>query len=156
MLECPEIPLRSALIESLDESTLFVEEDSYGIEDEPHITLLYGIHDNELKIEKIYEFLKSLKQIPLTLNKISSFNNDRFDVLKFEVELSKELKAYRKRAELILPNTQTYPDYNPHMTIAYMQPKSSIKFHQILDPIQIYPTGLKYSRPDGSSFTIKY
>lgn len=97
------------------------EDPGYGIEDEPHITILYGIHHDEITTDELKTKINQIKNINLTINKVSSFdNNDDYSVIKFDIE-SDDLVKYNKMFKK-LPHTSTFPNYHPHMTIAYVKP----------------------------------
>ncbi len=88
-------------------------ETGYGKEKEPHVTILYGLH-TDIPDEDIENEINKIKTPKLSLGKLSSFTNPKFDVLKFDVEssdLHKYNKIFRK-----LPHTNDYPDYHPHCT----------------------------------------
>lgn len=93
--------------------------DSYGREDEIHITILYGLHDeNPKKLKEVLKMSK-LKSITIELSNISMFESDKYNVLKVDVN-SKDLhylnELIRKNSEY----TNTFKDYHPHCTIAYV------------------------------------
>ena len=89
---------------------------------EPHLTLLFGLHDTLTK--HIDNFVQHVDPFKIKLNGISSFENDEYDVLKIDVELNNTLKKYREIA-LTFPHTSKYSTYNPHITICYMQKGTS-------------------------------
>jgi len=96
-------------------------DNSYGYNKNPHITILYGIHEDETDKDKIIEDIKTtLEPIETKIKEISIFENDEYDVVKFDIPVTKQLKKYRKHF-LKYPNTQTFPDFHPHMTIAYVK-----------------------------------
>lgn len=94
-----------------------------GIETNPHVTVLYGLHpETEIMIGPV---ATAESPIAIQLGKCSVFEGsptkeDSHDVVKIEVisqglhNLHEELKK--------LPHTSTYPDYKPHVTIAYVKP----------------------------------
>ena len=101
-------------IESLDEENIAEE----GKEDNPHVTVLYGLHTNDA--EEVKDFLKDSKPFEITLGKISKFRkSDEFDVLKVDIESEEIRDLNRKLKEL--PHTSTHPRFNPHLTLAYVK-----------------------------------
>lgn len=138
----------------INKDDLYTKEDdsSYGLEDEPHVTLLYGLHE-EVKDSDIKERVDKISKISMDFKKISTFNNDDFSVLKFDVT-SKDLNKYNKTfAEL--PHTNSY-DYHPHATIAYIKPDTKDEYLKDLnDFIKNNDLGFEvdkivYSKTDGS------
>lgn len=83
-----------------------------------HITLLYGVHE-DVKDSEVEEILKDVAPIEVTLKKISAFENEDVDVLKFDVE-GKELNQWNKKLKK-LPHTNKYKEFHPHLTIAYLK-----------------------------------
>jgi len=143
------------LLSTIDDEDVYIEEGdkSFGKEDEPHITLLYGLHD-DIPDEEIKEISNKMSKCEINLKKISIFENDKFDVLKFDIidksksELSKMNKEYAK-----LPHTTDYPDYHPHATIAYIKKGEGKKYCKTLTGGDIIITKcdtIKYSKADGS------
>lgn len=96
------------------------DNDKFGLEKENHITLLYGLH-KEVESKEVKSIIDSFTfPANIVLNKISLFDIDeRYDVLKFDVGKSFVSKVNKKLCEL--PFTNEYPDYQPHMTIAYLK-----------------------------------
>lgn len=99
-----------------------VEGENYGIQDNPHLTLLYGLKPNITKeqVEQVLEKSVDGEKIEIQIENIGLFENDNFDVVKFNVKKTEQLqKLFDSLSEL--PNENTFPDYNPHMTIAYVK-----------------------------------
>ncbi len=96
-----------------------------GIEDEPHITLLYGL-DKDIETEDVKDALSKIKFGDVKLKKVSMFENEKFDVVKFDVEGEGLQEAFRSLSKL--PNTNKYPDYKPHVTIAYVESGKGQKY----------------------------
>jgi 2'-5' RNA ligase len=107
----------------IDKNDLYeVEEENYGIQDNPHLTLLYGLKPNITKeqVEQVLEKSVDGEKIEIEIENIGLFENDNFDVVKFNVKKTEQLqKLFDSLSEL--PNENTFPDYNPHMTIAYVK-----------------------------------
>lgn len=101
----------------------------YGIETEPHTTILYGFHD-EVTSEDCFNLFKEnmpVKPIKIGIKGISYFTgNPNFDVVKFDVE-SPELTELNEIMKA-LPHTSSFPDYHPHITIAYVKPGEGQKY----------------------------
>jgi hypothetical protein len=99
-----------------------VEGENYGIQDNPHLTLLYGLKSNITKeqVEQVLEKAIDGGKIDIDIENIGLFENDNFDVVKFNIKKTEQLqKLFDSLSEL--PNENTFPDYNPHMTIAYVK-----------------------------------
>lgn len=106
-----------------------------GRETEPHITVKYGLHGNEP--QKVRALLADQPPITVTLGKTSIFPADEkatqrggadvSDVVKVDVD-SPELHALNKKIADALPHTDTFPEYKPHATVAYVKPGLGKRF----------------------------
>jgi len=145
-----DAPIIKEIQESIDPKDLYEEEGdrSFGLEDEHHTTLLYGIHDNEVDENEVMTISAQIIP-PLVLTNASAFENEKYDVLKFDVnceklhEINKELRK--------LPHTNGFPDYHPHATIAYLQPGTAKKYVEKYKDIKetVTPKEIVYSKPSG-------
>ncbi len=92
---------------------------SMGREDEIHVTVLYGIKgDSPKKIEKR---LRGLKPFEVRLGLITAFRDgDDNDVVKIDAEAPELQKAHYLLDDKI-ENDNSYPTYQPHITVAYMK-----------------------------------
>lgn len=91
-----------------------------GLEWEPHITVLHGIHDQYA--DQIQTVAKGFGPVAVRLGMCSVFPatpEKPYDVLKIEVD-SPDVMALN-RALAVIPHTESYP-FNPHITIAYLKP----------------------------------
>ena len=61
------------------------EDRTYGFEDSPHCTLLYGLH-KEVPLEKIESVIKETVFSKCKLYNLSKFDNPKYDVLKCDVK----------------------------------------------------------------------
>jgi hypothetical protein len=122
----------------------------YGFETEPHVTVLYGLHE-DIPLKDIEKVLKEMKQPKLKMQKVSSFNNPEFGVLKFDVE-SDDL--HKENAKLTkFPHTTSYPDYHPHATIAYIKPDKIGEYvdkFKDIKPVDVIVEKIVYSMADGT------
>lgn len=139
----------------IDKEDLYEEEDdsSYGLENEPHATLLYGLHE-DVKDDEIKDKVGKISSLDFDLGNISSFNNEKFDVVKFDIE-SKDFNKYNKDLGK-LPHTNSYKDYHAHTTIAYVKSGKAEKYIPLLkkfikDNVLEFSTDkIVYSKVDGS------
>jgi hypothetical protein len=106
---------------------LYVEgNNSKGREDDIHITLLYGIIDENPV--KTAEVIGKIKPFEVRLGLINAFKDKKeYDVLKIEVESGDLEKLHYDLAKKI-KNENSFPTYNPHVTIAYVKKNSMNKF----------------------------
>ena len=141
-----DFPAMDILHQKIDEQDL--DPNEKGLEDEPHVTLLYGIHSNDVTDEEVKEATRGIAG-PIRLHSIGLFQND-FDVLKFEAE-NPTLHGCNFNLRQ-LPHTTSYPDYKPHATIAYLKKGQGQKYIERLSDAShtVTPTHLIYSKPDGS------
>jgi hypothetical protein len=110
------------------------EDDSYGLEEDPHVTILYGIHEDEVDNEVVLSVMEeNMVPVSVEIDEIDIFENDDYDVVKYNVPKVDELMKMRKLFEDTFPNTQTFPDYNPHVTIAYVKPGKGKKYKRKLE-----------------------
>jgi hypothetical protein len=76
-------------------------------------------------------------------------------VLKFDIkgdnihETNKDLQQY--------PFTSNFPDYHPHMTIAYLKPGTGKRYAKMLKEFEydLIPQYVVYSKPNGDKDKIK-
>jgi 2'-5' RNA ligase len=121
---------------------------SFGFETEPHCTLLYGLHEG-VTTEDVEKVLDKYTYYTCKAHNASLFENPEYDVLKFDIkgdnlhETNADLQQY--------PFTSNFPDYHPHMTIAYLKPGSGKRYVQMLKGVEfdLAPQYAVYSKPNG-------
>ena len=140
-----DAPGFSALQERIDPADLHQN----GLESEPHVTLLYGLHSNEINDEEVMKVCET-DYPPISLHNVSLFENDDFDVLKFDATSGVLTEVNRKLTKL--PHTTNFPDYHAHATIAYLKPGTGRKYVSEFggETIESTPAKIVYSKPDGS------
>jgi len=128
-------------------------EPGYGIEDEPHVTVLYGLNNN-ITSEEVFELIKknkNLSPIKLSTNKISIFENEDFDVVKFDIDSDRMIELNKLLINK-LSYKSDYPDYHPHMTIAYVKKGCGKKYVKDFEKkYAFYSKYLVYSTDDGEN-----
>lgn len=144
--DCPEL---KKLHDLIDEKDLH----EYGFEKEQHVTLLYGIHSDEVSDEEVMDISLSFKYPQIRIHNLSLFQNEKFDVLKFDVDCDVLHKVNKELCKL--PHTTEYPNYKPHVTIAYLKPGLGKKYLNGSKDLYAKPIGIEYSLPDGSKINRK-
>lgn len=99
-----------------------------GRETDPHITVKYGLHGDNA--DELRTLLADEKPITVRLGKTSSFKGvegGTADAVIAEAD-SPDLHRLNKKIADALPHTDTYPDYKPHATIAYVKPGLGEKY----------------------------
>jgi 2'-5' RNA ligase len=144
------------VLKYIDPADIYDDETKdYGLEHNPHVTLLYGLK-NEISVNYLKDYLGYLtSNIEIKLVGISIFENDNYDVVKFTVE-SDDLKQINKKLNK-LPNKQTYPEYVPHITIAYVKPSQGKKYvKKLSNPTTIDANTFIYSDGDKNSKNLSW
>jgi len=110
----------------------------YGLEIESHVTLMFGLHLDEVDSKDVLKWFENIKQFKGKLTNISLFEHDEneYDVVKFDVECNKLFK-YRKEVEQKFNNTQTFDEYHPHATLAYVKKGTGKKYIKKLKDVEI-------------------
>ena len=99
-------------------------DDVLKFEKQPHITVRYGFTDDDPT--QAQQVIKDIGVVRAKLGKLSVFELPDAEVLKLEVD-SKDLHRAHKKLEL-LPHVDTHPNYQPHLTIAYLKPGTAHKY----------------------------
>lgn len=102
--------------EHITDDKLF-EAPFFGREDEPHVTTLYGIHTQS--IQGIKKIIEKKRTFFIRLGQISLFKNAFFDVVKIEC-FSPNLISLHNELKDLLTNSNPYPMFEPHITVAYV------------------------------------
>jgi len=139
----------------IDKRDVYTEtgDKTYGLEDKPHTTLLYGLHDDEITLDEVEAIYDKYTFYTVKAHNPSLFQNEKYDVLKFEVEgdnlheINSDFKEY--------PFTSDYPDYNPHLTIGYIKAGRGQKYVDLINKrgmneYWLAPQYGVYSQPDGT------
>lgn len=122
------IPNWNEIVEKIDPKDIYVDELNgvKGKEVEPHVTVLYGLHDS-IEDKELFKFLLNWNPISLEITGVSCFENQKNDVLKFDISCDK-LHEYHNSLKKNFDYTNNYPKFNPHITIAYLKKGAGTKY----------------------------
>lgn len=129
-----------------------------GKEDEVHVTIKYGIHTKD--VDAIREMLQDWPALKATLRNVSSFCNEDSVVLKLSVQ-SEDLVRLNAQIRKVLECTDTYPEYRPHITLAYLKKDESDPYYfrdyftDEFDGTEVLLDELIFTTPDGDKHTIR-
>lgn len=143
--------------DAIDPKDIYEEtgDKTFGLEDEPHITLLYGLHDDEIQVKDIKTTI-SKYVFPTIINaeKISCFYNEKYDVLKMDIhsKILQEINSALKE----FPYTTDFPKYKPHLTIGYLKKGLGKKYMETFKNVSVSfrPENVVYSKPSGEKIKI--
>lgn len=147
------IPEIKEMQSKIEEGELYEEEGdrTFGMEDEPHVTVLYGIHSDEVEDDKVLELVDKMDwKKPISIGKPSLFENEKYDVLKLEAKADWLNEANKKLCES-LPYSSDFPEYKAHVTIAYLKPGTGKKVVERIGDFstEAVPNKMVYSLPSG-------
>jgi 2'-5' RNA ligase len=121
------------LTRQINKSHLYNPDDGFGTEDDPHITVKYGLHEQDH--EKVFDILGKLDPIEVKLRtKVSLFENEKFDVIKIDI-VSEEIRALNKRVCRLFDYTDKFKDYHPHTTVAYVESGLGCRYLNLESPL---------------------
>ena len=121
----------------IDDNILYTDEtqkDSFGREKDMHVTVKYGLTQSYTK-EQMKHLLKNVVPFNIQVKGISVFENERFDVVKFDID-GKELRALNELFSK-LPNQDSHPKYKPHLTLGYVHKGMGKRF---IKPVSKFAT----------------
>ena len=154
--------LWAELLPPIDPDDLYInpKEGIYGYEDNPHVTILYGIHAGQVSTEQVTKAIKGSKrdEITIWLGQVSCFENElkNYEVLKFEV-VSPDLIQFYFHLKTTLPHTKLHPKYAPHATIAFLKKGCAAKYlhTQKRRLTKVVLTDAQYSDGKGNKIMVK-
>jgi len=106
----------------IDSSNLYYENGQFGLEQDSHITVCYGlVHESDYF--KLRRLIKNFGTIDVTYGGVSKFVSDNYDVIKIDI-ISEKLHELNSLIRNNFEVKTSFPDYQPHMTVAYVKPNS--------------------------------
>lgn len=135
----------------ITEDDIYVDpnDDSYGLEKEPHVTLLYGLHDG-INGEEIKRIIGEILFGRFRLYNPSIFKSKGYDVLKYDVMGDGLIEGYEQLKRF--PYTNEFPDYHPHLTVGYLREGRAQRYADALKGSEFVLSPKKgiFSKSDGS------
>lgn len=133
-----------------------------GRESEIHLTVKYGLHTDDW--QDVEDVVRGFGPVSVTLSDTSIFaaheNESQrggadFDVVKIDVEGDRLRQLNRLLADR-LPHTDSFPEYRPHVTLAYVMPGEGQKYVGMSDlrGTDCHFTTLVFSNQDGAEKVI--
>lgn len=113
-----------------------------GREMEPHVTVKYGLHTDDAN--DVRDAVYGEPPVAIQLGKCSIFERrdkssqrggSEWDVVKIEV-ISESIRDLNAKISERLTCTDTFPDYKPHITIAYVKPGLGEKYARTLNALE--------------------
>jgi 2'-5' RNA ligase len=142
----------------IPDSELYTDpnDDSYGREENPHITVKYGLHDEVP--DKVRELLANEPPATASLGKVSIFpgkGDTPYDVVKADVE-SPDLHRINKLISDNVKVTDTHPEYKPHVTLAYVKKGEGQKYvgNNSLEGQKLTFDGITFSSSNGETVNL--
>lgn len=137
----------------VDKEDLYSKE-GFGLEDEPHCTLLYGFLP-ECDPKEIMDMLKD-QEYPdeVELHNVSLFENEEYDVLKFDID-NKILRDINEVLRTEFPYENDYDEFHAHATVGYLKSGTGEKYVEKFknEKILAKPEKIVYSDPDKTKTT---
>jgi 2'-5' RNA ligase len=98
--------------------------DSSGFENDPHLTLIYGLKSDS-DLSKIKDCIEKVKLVnrKVKLDNVKVFENEN-DVMHYKInepKLFSLLKTCHNNLKNNIDSKITFPNYKPHVTIAYLK-----------------------------------
>lgn len=135
------------ILDFIPDEHLYIEENDYGKETDPHITVFYGLLNDD------YEALKSILEgfgsIAVETGTIQKFSSEKYDVIYIEC-VSPQLEDIHYFIRDHFDNANDKP-YKAHITLAYVQPGTCdfMIGNAIAEGTEIYFHKVKWCHKDG-------
>lgn len=136
------------------EADIYTSDDSHGQgvagETEAHVTLLYGLLENgNVWKDKVDAVLDGWSLPTIKIDHVGHFELGDKIAIVAHVEATPELIDGHERLTL-LPHVQTFSEYKPHLTLAYVKPDQAVAdkwvaaLDQVLAGAEVKTTGINY------------
>ncbi len=131
------------LLKLIDPEDVY-NENGLGLEKEPHTTALFGF-DKSVTLDQVKDITKNVSEVKIKLKTISHFSIPErdYDVVKIDVESEDLTNLHELCKEL--PHKLNFPDYHPHITLAYVVKGSGKKYNKEIKDIELSCDTLKFS-----------
>lgn len=132
------------------------ESNNFGLEFDPHCTILYGFDDIKIDVDELQSYVQGWLNENSFLVKVSSpsyFKNENYDVLKFGV-ISNDLETLNNNLKKLFEYENSFSNYIPHITIAYLKPGTAQKYLDLLPIPEFNNSKIVYSDSSKSHKTL--
>lgn len=138
------------ILDMINQEDIYDSEPGFGYEKKPHCTALFGFHKTA-SVSKIKELIKEKQSGPIELEvgNITHFETPDYDVVKFDVH-SPGMHKINKLMRDNFSYTNDYPNYEPHMTVAYVKKGNGKKYDSKNKKIKMQSNKFIYSPSEGS------
>ncbi len=118
-----------------------------GLEDDPHLTLRYGLHESDG--DAVLDAVSKLGTLTVLPGELRCFEGPDHDVLYVSVvNASDPSRWYDALAGF--PHTDTHSGYVPHVTVAYLKKGCGKEYvGRMMDPVPYCCPAVEYHGPDG-------
>ena len=104
------------------------------VEDEPHVTVLYGIHGAHGPTPQNFMIPDIYRKMPVLFERRITVFEGKTDVLKISVE-SAMLREFREYVKATFVWSESgFSEYNPHLTLAFVKGGTGKKYEGIRVP----------------------
>lgn len=145
-----DIPNWNQIISKIDTKDIYEPSPSYGIENDPHLTILYGLHQ-DVSDSDVVSIINKYKyqNFDIEIEGITNFKNKEFEVVKLGVKNNDILQSFHDELSK-LPNSNEFPDYTPHITISFVNLGASDKYvNKDFKVNNLKVNQIEYSKPNG-------
>lgn len=111
-----------------------------GLEDDHHVTVLYGITDDDVP-DSLAHILSNRHSFNVFCNRASVFKRPECDVLKINVS-SGEIEELHREVAATVSHDPLHDSYVPHITLAYLKPGTGEKYTNITNELMGEPVRL--------------
>ena len=148
--------------DKIDEEDLYEPNNpEYGIQKEPHITLLPCIKNDisEEEINSLKECVnkEKVEDQLITLGEISLFEMDTRDVLKFKiVKPEGYFEKLHDELEKLVDNKPTFKNFEPNMALAFLLPGKGKKYVDMFkgQHVSVGPKNVQLTRDNETIMTM--
>lgn len=126
-----------------------------GLELDPHVTVKYGIHTENPGV--LRALLTGVGPVTYRLGNVSVFDDPpKYDVLKVDV-YSVDLRKIHRTVSNDLANSDEFPKYTPHMTLAYVRKGAckDLAGNNYFKGLVVWSGVLRFAPPEGSPHTFR-
>jgi len=145
-----KIPNWNKLTNMINKDDIYNDETGdYGLETEPHCTVVFGF-DKKYTHKDIIKYISiDPKDISVRVFGVDVFSNGDYDVVKLNCEseqLSRLNRVFMEKEKFDIHTD--FPDYKPHMTVAYTKPGTGKKYvGKFSNSVVIKPYRYSFSHP---------